>query len=107
MADESTQRQAAPEAEQPGDGQRQAAPDEPVKVDEQLLAEVIDAIRPSFQADGGDLELVGVDENGVVTIEMVGACAGCFFAASDITEGIDRIIKDHVPGVTAVRPLTY
>lgn len=99
MADESANKQeaAAPEAQQA----------QPGKVDKQLLEEVIDAIRPSFQADGGDLELVGVDEDGVVTIEMVGACAGCFFASTDITEGIDRIIKEHVPGVTAVRPLAF
>ena len=38
---------------------------------------------------------------------MVGACAGCMFAASDITEGIDTIIREHVPGVTAVRPVMY
>lgn len=85
-----------------------AAAQEPAarpKVDEQLLSEVIDAIRPSFQADGGDLELVGVDEEGVVTIEMTGACAGCFMASADLVGGIDRIIMEHVPGVTAVRPL--
>lgn len=78
-----------------------------VKVDQQLLEDVIDAIRPSFQADGGDVELIGVDEAGVVTIEMTGACAACMFATSDITEGIDAIIREHVPGVTAVRPVMY
>ena len=80
---------------------------EPGKIDMQLLNDVIDAIRPSFQADGGDIELIGVDENGVVTVEMVGACAGCMFASSDITDGIDGIIRQHVPGVTAVRPVMY
>ena len=87
-------------ADKPAEGARP-------KVDQQLLEDVIDAIRPSFQADGGDLELVGCDVDGVVTIEMVGACAGCMFAASDITEGIDTIIREHVPGVTAVRPVMY
>lgn len=79
----------------------------PQKVDQQLLEDVIDAIRPSFQADGGDIELIGCDENGVVTVEMTGACAACMFATSDITEGIDTIIREHVPGVTAVRPVMY
>ncbi len=78
------------------------------KIDHQLLEDVIDAIRPSFQADGGDLELIGVnDETGEVTIEMTGACAACMFATADISEGIDGIIKEHVPGVTAVRPVMY
>lgn len=78
------------------------------KIDHRLLEDVLDAIRPSFQADGGDVELIGVDdETGVVTIEMTGACAACMFASSDISEGIDTIIKEHVPGVTAVRPVMY
>ena len=88
-------------ADKPSDGARP-------KVDQQLLEDVIDAIRPSFQADGGDLELIGVnDETGEVTIEMTGACAACMFATADISEGIDGIIKEHVPGVTAVRPVMY
>lgn len=78
------------------------------KIDHQLLEDVLDAIRPSFQADGGDIELIGVDdETGVVTVEMMGACAGCMFASSDVSQGIDTIICEHVPGVTAVRPVMY
>lgn len=84
------------------------ASDKTAKIDHRLLEDVLDAIRPSFQADGGDIELIGVDdETGVVTIEMTGACAACMFASSDISEGIDTIIKEHVPGVTAVRPVMY
>lgn len=86
----------------------EAAPAERPAIDHQLLEDVIDAIRPSFQADGGDLELIGVDDaTGVVTIEMTGACSSCMFASADISEGIDGIIKDHVPGVTAVRPVMF
>ena len=75
--------------------------DKTAKIDHRLLEDVLDAIRPSFQADGGDIELIGV------TIEMTGACAACMFASTDISEGIDTIIKEHVPGVTAVRPVMY
>ena len=68
--------------------------DKTAKIDHRLLEDVLDAIRPSFQADGGDIELIGVDdETGVVTIEMTGACAACMFASTDISEGIDTIIK--------------
>ncbi len=82
--------------------------DKTAKIDHRLLEDVLDAIRPSFQADGGDIELIGVDdETGVVTIEMTGACAACMFASTDISEGIDTIIKEHVPGVTTVRPVMY
>ena len=82
--------------------------DKTARIDHRLLEDVLDAIRPSFQADGGDIELIGVDdETGVVTIEMTGACAACMFASTDISEGIDTIIKEHVPGVTAVRPVMY
>lgn len=82
--------------------------DKTAKIDHRLLEDVLDAIRPSFQADGGDIELIGIDdETGVVTIEMTGACAACMFASTDISEGIDTIIKEHVPGVTAVRPVMY
>ena len=96
MADNENTTESAPEK------------DRTAKIDHRLLEDVLDAIRPSFQADGGDIELIGVDdETGVVTIEMTGACAACMFASTDISEGIDTIIKEHVPGVTAVRPVMY
>lgn len=87
---------------------KSADADERPAIDHQLLEDVLDAIRPSFQADGGDIELIGVDdETGVVTVEMTGACAGCMFASADVSQGIDTIICEHVPGVTAVRPVMY
>lgn len=72
-------------------------------VDEQLLEEVLDAVRPSLQADGGDCELVGVDADGVVSLELTGACAGCSLSEMTLSMGIERVLKEHVPGVTAVR----
>lgn len=72
-------------------------------VDEELLEKVLDAVRPSLQADGGDCELVGVDENGVVSLELNGACAGCALSGMTFSMGIERVLKEHVPGVTAVR----
>ena len=78
--------------------------DKTAKIDYRLLEDVLDAIRPSFQADGGDIELIGVDdETGVVTIEMTGACAGCSLSEVTISQGIERVLKDNVPGVTGVR----
>ena len=46
-------------------------------VNEELLKKVLEEIRPNLQADGGDMEYVGVDDEGVVQLELQGACAGC------------------------------
>lgn len=63
----------------------------------------IEAIRPALQMDGGDLTLLDVDEaTGVVSIELIGACVGCPASTMTLKAGIDRILKDRVPGVTEV-----
>jgi Fe-S cluster biogenesis protein NfuA len=72
-------------------------------VDETLLIKVLDAVRPSLQADGGDCEFVSVDDDGVVSLELTGACAGCPMSQMTLSMGIERVLKEHVPGVTAVR----
>jgi Fe-S cluster biogenesis protein NfuA len=67
------------------------------------VAQVIDVIRPAIQADGGDIALVGVDEaTGVVQVELSGTCAGCASSAQTMKAGVERIVKDRVPGVTEV-----
>lgn len=72
-------------------------------VDEELLVETLDAIRPSLVADGGDLEYRGVDDEGVVSVKLTGACAGCPLSSLTLSMGIERILKEHVPGVSSVR----
>ena len=63
----------------------------------------IDVIRPAVQADGGDIFLRDVNEDsGVVTVELVGACVSCPASTVTMKAGIERILKDRVPGVTAV-----
>ena len=71
-------------------------------VDKQLLEETLDIIRQSLQADGGDVELIDVDDEGVVKLELQGACAGCPMSSLTLSMGIERILKEHVPGVTRV-----
>ena len=69
---------------------------------EQLRA-TLAVIRPALQADGGDLVLKDVDEEtGRVTVELVGACGTCPASTMTMRAGIERILKDRVPGVTAV-----
>ena len=73
-------------------------------VNRELLEETLDIIRQSLQADGGDVELIDVNDEGVVTLERQGACAGCPLCARDMSEGIERTLMEHVPGVTRVQP---
>lgn len=72
-------------------------------VDMDLLMATLDAIRPSLQADGGDLEYVGIDEDGVVSVKLQGSCVGCPMSQLTLSLGVERVLKEHVPGVTAVR----
>ena len=67
------------------------------------VEEAIEAIRPALQMDGGDVTLIGVDdETGVVDIELIGACVGCPASTMTLKAGIERILKDRVPGITEV-----
>ena len=71
---------------------------------EAQLTEAMDAIRPALQSDGGDMRVLSVDEEtGVVDIELMGACGGCPMSSLTLKAGIERILKDRVPGVTQVR----
>ena len=77
------------------------------KVNCELLEATIDVIRQSLQADGGDVALIDCDDDGVVTLEMQGACAGCPLSEYDMSDGIERILREHVPGVTRVQPAIF
>ncbi len=71
---------------------------------EAQLLEAIEAIRPALQYDGGDMRVMNLDEeNGVVDIELMGACGGCPMSSMTLKAGIERILKDRVPGLTEVR----
>ena len=70
-------------------------------IDLESLNETLEYIRPALQADGGDLLLLGVEE-GTVNLQLVGACGGCPMSTMTLTAGIERILKDRVPGVEAV-----
>jgi Fe-S cluster biogenesis protein NfuA len=61
----------------------------------------LELIRPSLQADGGDVELVDV-KDGVVKVKLTGACGGCPMSTMTLKKGIERILKEKVPGVKEV-----
>ena len=71
------------------------------EIDMDVLKDTIEYIRPAVQADGGDIKLASVNE-GVVNIEMLGACQGCPLSIATLKSGIERILKDKVPGVVEV-----
>ena len=66
--------------------------------------DVAAVLRPSLQADGGDVRLVDVNEDGVVSVELQGACKGCPMSQMTLANGVERILKERVPGVTKVVP---
>jgi len=67
----------------------------------------IEVIRPALQADGGDIELVDVDEEtGVVTVRLVGACGTCPVSSETLKGGVERIMRDRIDGVTEVVDLS-
>jgi len=67
-----------------------------------LVEKVIEAIRPMIQADGGDVELIGITQDGIVRIRLHGACVGCPSSHITLQMGIERNLKAHVPGITGV-----
>jgi Fe-S cluster biogenesis protein NfuA len=68
---------------------------------EQRARAVVDSIRPFIQADGGDIEFLGI-ENGAVKVRLHGACSGCPHAAYTLTMGVERHLRERVPEITAV-----
>ena len=72
------------------------------KTFEDQVKDVIESIRPSLQAHGGDVEFVGVDEDNTVRVRLQGACQGCPGAQMTMKMGIERILKEKVPEVKEV-----
>ena len=71
------------------------------EIDVDALEAALEYIRPALQSDGGDLVLLGT-EGGKVNLQLVGACGGCPLSTMTLTAGIERILRDRVPGVTEV-----
>lgn len=70
---------------------------------EDQVRKVIEVIRPAIQADNGDILLRSVDAaTGVVVVQLTGACVSCSSSAVTLKAGVERILKDRVPGVTSV-----
>jgi Fe-S cluster biogenesis protein NfuA len=66
------------------------------------IEDALNKVRPSLQADGGDVEFVEVDENGVVKLRLTGACGGCPMSQMTLKMGIEKILKQNVPEIDRV-----
>ena len=67
------------------------------------VEEVLDKVRPSLQADGGDVKLVEITEDGIVKVELQGACAGCPMLQMTLKMGIEKALKSEIPEVKEVK----
>jgi Fe-S cluster biogenesis protein NfuA len=72
------------------------------KITVEAVDKVLDEIRPALQADGGNVQVLAVSEDGVVKLEMVGACAGCPMATMTLKAGIERILFERIPDLVGV-----
>ena len=69
---------------------------------EEKVKEIIETIRTSLQSHGGDVELVGIDEDNTVNVRLQGACQGCPGATMTMKMGIERILKERIPEIKQV-----
>jgi Fe-S cluster biogenesis protein NfuA len=69
---------------------------------QEKVAEAIQQVRPMLQRDGGDIELVSVDENGTVKVRLKGACGACPMSTMTLKMGVEKFLKEHVPSVKEV-----
>ncbi|MFH1862733.1 MAG: NifU family protein [bacterium] len=66
------------------------------------IQETLNQIRPALQADGGDVELIDVGQDGIVKVRLTGMCGGCPMAQMTLKEGIERFLKEKHPEIQSV-----
>ncbi|HOT40964.1 MAG TPA: NifU family protein [Candidatus Syntrophosphaera thermopropionivorans] len=71
-------------------------------IEKEKIEEILNRVRPSIQADGGDVELVNIREDNVIELRLKGACNGCPMATLTLKAGIERLIKEEIPEVAEV-----
>lgn len=66
------------------------------------VEEILNQVRPALQADGGDVELVDVNDEGVVSVKLTGACGSCPMSTMTLKMGIERTLMENIPEVKEV-----
>jgi Fe-S cluster biogenesis protein NfuA len=72
----------------------------------QRVEAALNKVRPALNADGGDAEIVAISKQGVVTLQLVGACGGCAMSTMTLKQGIERVVRMEVPEITAVEAMS-
>ena len=65
-------------------------------IDKQQVLDILEQIRPMLQADGGDISLVSVSDEGIVEVELEGACKGCPMSAITLANSVEKILREHI-----------
>jgi Fe-S cluster biogenesis protein NfuA len=71
-------------------------------MDRAKVETALDKIRPQLMADGGGIELIDIDDKGVVQVRLTGACGGCPMSQMTLKQGVERVLKMEIPEVTSV-----
>ncbi len=71
-------------------------------IEQEKVNKVIDELRPSLQADGGDIELVGITEDNIVHVRLKGACGSCPMSQMTLKMGVERRMQQEIPEVKGV-----
>ncbi len=66
------------------------------------IENALDKVRPALQADGGDVQFIDIDDEGVVKVKLTGACGGCPMSQMTLKMGIEKVLKQDVPEVNRV-----
>ncbi len=73
-----------------------------IKTMREKVQAAIDKIRPALQKDGGDVILVDVTDEGIVKVQLTGACKGCPMSQMTLKEGIEKFVKSEIPEIVSV-----
>lgn len=71
-------------------------------ISKEKVEEILSRVRPSLQADGGNVELVAVRDDNVVEVRLMGACVGCPMSTLTLKAGIERVMKEEIPKIKEV-----
>ncbi len=71
-------------------------------ITKEKIESILAKVRPSIQADGGDVELINIREDNVIEVRLKGTCNGCPMATLTLKAGIERLIKEEIPEVKEV-----
>ena len=71
----------------------------------QQVEQALDKIRPFLQRDGGDIQLIDVTDDGIVKVQLTGACQGCPMSQMTLKQGVERALMKEVPGVKEVQSI--